>query len=72
MQEDAQQNVVYDGKIKKQLALWYMIMGTNSIINIDKIEGGEYMIHYTDDVELDTWNLYNFINQGHINKFNNK
>lgn len=51
MQEDVQHNVVYDGKIKKQqLALWYMNMGTNSIINIDKIEGGEYVIHYTDDI----------------------
>lgn len=51
MQKDVQHNVVYDGKIKnQQLTLWYMNMGTNSIINIDKIEGGEHMIYYTDDV----------------------
>ena len=35
--------------------------------------GGGPTIQYTDDVliELYTWNLYNFINHCHPNKFNN-
>ena len=38
---------------------------------MENVEFSEHTIQHTSDViELYTWNLYNFINQCHPNKFN--
>ena len=37
----------------------------------DLTSSGKHTIQYT-AVELNTWNLYNFTNQCHLNKFNLK